>query len=231
MHGISMLRRTCLCGSLALACWASAFLGGCLAVRTPEPDAPVRVAAGEGTVFGGVRVFDRGHEITPWKREHIEILAEDPVIRLALFHVESGRKRPDVPISKEGRFEWILPAGTYLLYHTPSIEPPFNEPLAAFQVTRESDPVDLGELHLAISVDRALTRRLATYTLSNVQASAGNTSSAAQFLRRHPGTNRVRESAFVVDPELGGLFTNWSREACARILARHGMKIGGVEGR
>ena len=134
-----------------------------------------------------------------------------------------------MPISKEGRFEWILPAGTYLLYHTPSIEPPFNEPLAAFQVTPASDPADLGELRLAISVDRPLTRSLATYSLSSVEASGGNASTAAQFLRRHPGTNRVRESAFVVDSELGGLFTNWSREACARILARHGLTIGGVE--
>jgi hypothetical protein len=229
-HRIPLLRRTWLRSCLALACLASALLGGCLAVRTPEPGVPVRVASGEGIVFGQVRVFDRGHEITPWKREHTEILAEDPVIRLALFHVESGRNRPDVPILRQGRFEWILPAGTYLLYHTPSIEPPFNEPLAAFQVTREPDPVDLGELRLAISVDRPLSWRLATYTLSNVEASAGDASTAAQFLRQHPGTSRVQASAFVVDPELGGLFTNWSREACARILARHGVKIGGVEG-
>jgi hypothetical protein len=224
-------QRRLLRGSLALACWASVLLGGCLAVRTPEPGAPVRAAAGEAIVFGRVRVFELGHELTPWKREHTEILAEDPVIRLALFHVESERKRPDVPISAEGRFAWILPAGTYLLYHTPSIEPPFNEPLAAFQVTSGPDPVDLGELRLAISVDRPLSWRLATYTLLNVAASAGSGETAASFLRLHPGTNPVRQGAFVVDPELGGLFTNWSRRACARILVRHGVEMDRPEGR
>jgi hypothetical protein len=226
-----MRRRTRLRGSLAPACWAAALLAGCLAVQTPEPGAPVRVAAGDGIVFGRVRVFELGQELTPWQRELSEILAEDPVIRLALFHVDSGRKRPGVPISTNGRFEWILPLGTYLLYHTPSIEPPINEPLAAFQVTRGSDPADLGELRLAISVDRRLTSRLATYTLSSVATARGNGDTAAWFLRRHPGTRSVRQSAFVVDPELGALFTNWSREACARILARHGMTMDRPDGR
>lgn len=225
LHGISMLGRACLSASIALAFWAAALLSGCLAVRTPESGVPVRVAAEEGIVFGRVRVFELGHELTPWKRELTEILAEDPAISLALFHVESGRKRPDVPISAEGGFEWILPAGTYLLYHTPSFDPPFNEPLAAFQVTPGSDLVDLGELRLAISVDRPLSWRLATYTLLSVEASAGNGETAALFLRLHPGTNPVRQGVFVVDPELGGLFTNWSRKACARILARHGVEI------
>lgn len=204
----------------------SVFFSGCLAVRSPEPGAPVQVAAGEGIVFGRVRVVERGHEITPWSRESHEILAEDPTIRLALFHVESGRKRPDVPISDDGRFEWVLLAGTYLLYHTPSIEPPFNEPLAAFQVEPGSDPRDLGEVELAVSVDRPLSSMLATYTLLSVDARAGNDMSAASFSRLHPGSNPIRHGEVVVDPELGELFTNWSREACARILHRHGMEVG-----
>jgi hypothetical protein len=182
-------------------------------------------------VFGRVRVFELGHELTPWKREPTEILAEDPLIRLALFHVESERKRPDLPISAEGRFAWILPVGTYLLYHTPSIAPPFNEPLAAFQVTSGSDPVDLGELRLAISVGRPLSPELATYMLLNVEAFAGNAESTASFVQHHPGTSSVRQSGFIVDSELGGLFTNWSRDACARILHRHGVAMDRLEDR
>lgn len=214
------------CRSLVRACAAAAILGGCLAVRTPEPGVPVSVAAGEGVVFGGVRTFELGLELTPWKREASEILAEDPLVRLALFHVESGRKAPDVPISAQGRFEWVLPAGTYLLYHTPSIEPPFNEPLAAFQVAPGPEPTDLGELALSISVDRPLASRLASYTLSDVEARAGNAGSAAAFQQSHPGSVDVRPGAFAVDPELGGLFADWSREACARILLRHGIQVG-----
>lgn len=215
---------------LALACCALAPLGGCLEVRTPQPGAPVSAAAGEGVVFGRVRVFELGREITPWKRESLEILAEDPAIRLALFHVDSGRKRPDVAISADGRFEWILPAGTYLLYHTPSIEPAFNEPLAAFQVPASSDPHDLGELELAISVERSLSAALASYTLLKVEARAGDAASAAAFSRRHPASADVRSGSVVVDPELGGLFRDWSRAACARILARHGMRLGPAAG-
>jgi hypothetical protein len=185
----------------------------------------LRAEAGEGVVFGRIRVFDRGLEITPWKRELSEILAEDPVMDLALFQVESGRKRPDVPISADGGFIWILAPGTYLVYHTPSVDPPFNEPLAAFQVAPGPEPTNLGELRLLISADRPLSRELATYTLSDVGASPGSDESAAPFLRLHPGTTSVRQSAFVVDPELSGLFSNWSRERCARILARHGVRI------
>jgi len=182
-------------------------------------------------VFGRVRVFESGRELSPWKVEPIEILLEDPVIRLALFHVDSGRKRPDAPLSPEGRFEWILPAGTYLLYHTPSIEPPFNEPLAAFQVGPGSGPVDLGELRLKVSVDRRLSWRLATYTVLTAEAHAGDAEDVALFLRRHPRSSAVQHAALAVDPELGGLFTNWSREACARVLARHGITIDSPEGR
>jgi hypothetical protein len=191
----------------------------------------VRVAAGEGVVFGRVRVFELGQELTPWKREFTEILAEDPDIRLALFHVESGRKRAHVPLASEGRFEWILPSGTYLLYHTPSIDPPFNEPFCAFQVSHTSDPVDLGEVRLAISVSRPLAATLATYSLLGVEARTGDAESAASFLQRHPGTPPVRQGGFIVDPELGGLFTSWSREACERILARHGVALDRPEER
>jgi hypothetical protein len=191
----------------------------------------VRVEAGEGLVFGRVRVFELGYEITPWSREATELLAEDPEIRLALLHVESGRKRPDVPIAVDGRFEWILPAGTYLLYHTPSLEPPLNEPLAAFQAEPGPDPNDLGELELAISVDRPSTSELARYALLGVEARAGNGETAAAFLQRYPGSSPIRQGAVVVDPQLGGLFANWSRAACARILGRHGMEIGRFDGR
>jgi hypothetical protein len=71
----SMCTRTLVHGALALACSAS-MLGGCLAVRTPEAGAPVRLAEGEGVVFGRLRVFDRGIETDPWKIELSEIVAE-----------------------------------------------------------------------------------------------------------------------------------------------------------
>jgi len=217
-------RRTYL-GLAVLGYLLPLLLGGCLAVRTSEPGMPLSVTAGEGIVFGRVRVFERGYEITPWKRELLEILVEDPVIRLALFNVDSGRKRPDVPISPDGGFEWILPVGTYLLYHTPSVDPPINEPLAAFQVKPGPDPIDLGELRLEVAVERRLSSELATYELSDVETRAGDAETTASFQRHHPGTRSVRNGAFIVDPQLSGLFRNWSREACARILARHGVNI------
>jgi len=208
-----------------LACCTSVLLTGCLAVKTPEAGAPVHLADGEGIVFGQIRIFDRGNEITPWERDLAEIFAEDPVIRLALFQVESGRKRPNVPISAKGRFEWILPMGTYLLYHTPSIDPPLNEPFAAFRVSDGSGPIDLGELHIFISVDRPLGSELATYTLLDVETFAANDKTAGWFLHEHPGTHLQHRANFVVDPALRDLFRNWSREACERILSKHGMII------
>jgi len=212
-----------------IASGAATLLAGCLTVRTPGRGEAPDPGPGEGIVIGRLRVFEHGLELTPWKRELDEILWEDPVIRLALLHVDSGRKRPDVPLSDEGRFAWILPAGTYLLYHTPSVDPPFNEGIAAFQVSAGSDPIDLGELHLAIAVFRPLSWELASYTLSHAEACAGSDEGVASFRRLHPGAYTVRKGSFVVDPDLSGLLSDWSREFCARILARHGLELESVE--
>ena len=204
---------------------AVALLGGCIPVRVPGADEIEPATGNEAVVIGRVRTFDRGIEIDPWVVDPSELAAEEPVVRLALFEVESGRRRLYPPMGGGGRFAWILPAGTYLLYHTPSVEPPFNEPLAAFQVDAGPAPLDLGELDVLLSVDRPLSWELATYTLLNVRASPPTPESAAWFLEGHPGTLPVRQGAFVVDPELYGLFTHWSRSACARILARHGVEL------
>ena len=205
---------------------ALALGAGCMTVQTPEPGIPVRLAEGEGIVFGQLRVFDRGIEFNEWKLEPGEINAEKPRMRLSLFHVESGRKAIDLTIPSDGRFEWIIPAGTYLLYHTPSIEPPYNEVLAAFQVSADSDPVDLGVLLLNISVDRPLSMDLATYSLLGVDELPPSAESAAWFRARHPDVTSIQPGVFIVDPALHRLFSNYSRAACARILSRHGIEIG-----
>ena len=200
-------------------------LGGCLGVRTPEVGEAPRLERGEGVVFGQLRAFDRGLPIDPWTIEPGELWSEDPVVEVALLHVESGRKRPDVPVAEAGRVEWILEEGTYLLYHTPSVDPPFNEPLAAFQVRAGPEPADLGELRLMLSVDRPLSAEVATYSLVDVEASPGTLETAGAFLARHPGSAAVRPSGWTIDPELRGLFANWSRAACELALARHGVHL------
>lgn len=215
----------------ALAFALAATFTSCLSVRSPESGARLEIAAGEALVFGRVRCFDRGHEFDPWTREVSEILVEKPVVKLALFQVETGKKRPDVPIETRGAFEWIVPAGTYLVYHTPTVDPPYNEPLAAFQVRAGEAPIDLGELWLDLSVDRALSAELATYTLIAVDARPATAESAAELARRHPGSSAARSGAWIVDPELRRLFENWSVEACARVLARHGVELARVDGR
>ena len=81
-----------------------------------------------------------------------------------------------------------------------------------------------------ISVDRPLSWELATYTLADVRARAANAGSSAWFMQRHPGTSTDEHGAYVVDHDLSGLFDDYSREACARILARHGVELGVHEG-
>ncbi len=198
----------------------------CLAVRVPEAGEPLELAAGEGLVFGRVRVFEGAGELTPWELEGAELLLPDPEIRLSLFAVESGRKRPDVPLRRDGGFEWIVPQGTYLLYHTPSVEPPLNEPLAAFQVRAGTDPVDLGELRLSVAVARPLPwDEPVTYEVVGAEGSPGTAEAQRAFLARHAGVRSVGAGIFVVDEDLGGLFDDWSRAACARVLARHGIDL------
>lgn len=200
-------------------------LTGCLGVRAPEAGEPLSIGAGHGIVFGRVTVLDRGIPIDPWSIEPGELWSEDPVVRLALLHVESGRKRPDVPIAAGGRVEWILQEGTYLLYHTPSVDPPSNEPIAAFQVRAGPEAIDLGELRLLLSVDRPLSAEVASYSLVDVETAPPSDESARGFLGRHPDAVAVLPSAWTIDPELRGLFAGWSRAACERVLARHGIAL------
>lgn len=208
-----------------LAPLVTSFLAACLSVRTPRPGEPLRLEAGEALALGRVRVVERGIERHPWRVELSDLLAEDPVIHLALFHVESGKRKPDVPLDPEGRFAWILPAGTYLVYHTPSIEPPCNEPLAGFQLPAAAAVLDVGELVLDVSVDRPLGSELASYEVIGVEARPGDPESARGFLATRPEAIQVQPGTFVVDPRLGRLFDDWSVETCARILADHGVVL------
>lgn len=219
-----MLLRTPAKGVVPLL--AGSLLAGCLTVRTPAKGEPLRLEPGEGLVLGRVRIFEQGRELHPWRVEFLELLAEDPLIAFALLQVESGRKRPGVPLDEEGRFAWILPAGTYLLYHTPSVDPPVNEPLAAFQVPSTSEVLDLGELALDVAVDRSLGPEPAAYQVTGTEALRGDREVERWFLETHPGALDVRTGHLVVDPALGSLFGHWSVEACARVLARHGLEVG-----
>jgi hypothetical protein len=214
-------------GYVALACagFAAMLLASCLALRTPEVGEPIALAVDEALVIGQVRVFEQGRELHPWKLEGVELLLADPELKLSLFQVESGRKHPYVPLESDGRFEWIVPAGTYLIYHTPSVDPPFNEPLTAFQVRAGAEPVDLGELRLDITVERSRLGECSGYDVVSVDAAPREPDAALAQLSRHPGTHSIRPGTLVVDPALRGLFANWSREACAQVLASHGIEL------
>ena len=215
-----MRRRTAL---LAAALGLAA--AGCLAVRVPEAGEPLELAADQGLVLGRVRVFEGAREFTPWRVEGAELFLPDPDIRLSLLAIEADRRRPDVPLRADGSFEWIVPEGTYLLYHTPSVVPPVNEPLAAFQVRAGTDPADLGELRLSVAVARPGGDELATYEIVGTSSGAGEAEAQRAFLARHPGARSVRPGLLVVDADLRGLFGDWSRAACARVLARHGVEL------
>lgn len=177
-------------------------------------------------MIGRVRVFEQGRERRPWHLEGIELVLPDPDLRLSLFQVESGRERPVVGIDGDGWFGWILPAGTYLVFHALSVDPPFNEPLAAFQLAAGPDPVDLGELRLDLSVDRPGPGATASCQVLDATAQAGESAAVEARLAQHPGAGTCRRGSLVVDAGLRGLFSNWSRQACARLLAQHGIELG-----
>lgn len=176
-------------------------------------------------MLGRVRVLENDVELHPWRVELADLLAEDPEIRLALFRIEADERKPHVPLDGEGRFAWILPTGTYLIYHTPSIDPPSNEPLAAFQLSAGSVVLDVGELVLHVLVDHPIGSGQASYEVVGVDARPAAPETAHWFLATRPEPVEIQPGVLLVDPRLGRLFDDWSVEACARVLEPRGVQL------
>ena len=201
---------------------------GCFQIRYPEPGRPVAVAEGKSLAFGRIAVIDRDHEIEPWRSELREALfaGEKPEIRLSLFFVESDRRAIYVRIEPDGSFFWVLPAGTYLLYHSLVDRQLPNETIAAFQVPSGAHAVYLGAMTMRIESGRNRETGKLDYDVTAISIGSEFERAKHVLAARYPGlAGPIVQKLMITDPSLEGLFRDYSQKECERILDRHGLRL------
>jgi len=204
-----------------------AFLG-CMTVKYPRTGDVLAPGADEALVFGRVRVIDCGAEITPWNDEFWEMLSpyQEPAILLSVFHVERGKRGILPRLEPDGRFSWIIPRGTYLLYHTRPESPVPNEPLAAFQVPPGPAAVYLGVLTMQIESEPDSETGEPRYSLAAVEVADEFPIARDLLLARYRVAGEdIARSPMVCDPALRTLFEDYSRRRCEEILNAHGIRL------
>lgn len=209
-------------GPLLLAC---AIASGCVAVRSPRAGEPIDLAADEVLVFGRLRVADRGVELFPPQIDFDPLSQRGQVdFRPSLFQVETGKRALRPALEPDGTFWWILPRGTYLLFHTPPGTLLRNEVLAGFQIQAPTRAVYVGILDLDITSDPH-SGPPAEYSIARLGIGDEFASAAAVLRRRHSSFDATPAKALLFDdPEFPSLFDDYSESRCARILARHGLR-------
>jgi hypothetical protein len=202
---------------------ALTLLAGCMTVEVPRPGEALHLDKDHVLVYGRMTASDHGRPIVPKPPPIFEAVSgvDDPRVRLSLFHVENGEKAVFPEVADDGTFWWILPRGTYLVFHTPPGPFEHNEVLAAFQTPPDADAVCVGTLALEVQGDPG-TGGFVPYLVSNVDTLDDYDANGTALLARHPDfAGRLAIAAMVADPDLAFLFADYSRARCEKILARH----------
>lgn len=198
----------------------------CVSVGIPRSGEPLQLEQGKVLVFGKLRVSEGPRSVVPLGGGVGELLFPGGVahFKLSLFAVETGKKALYPSYESDGTFWWILPRGTYLVFHTPTGPGAYNEVLAAFQTPREESSVYVGTL--ALEIDTAAGKDYdVEYAATGVRIDDEFASACADLMRRFPrGGGTPRRSLMFSDPELPPLLSSWSRGRCDRILADHGLR-------
>lgn len=200
-----------------------ALLAGCMSVQVPRPGEAIHLDPDHVLVYGRMTVSDHGRPIVPRPSPIFEAISgvDDPRVRLSLFHVENGEKAVFPEVGDDGTFWWILPRGTYLVFHTPPGPLEHNEVLAAFQTPPDADGVCVGALVLDVQGDPG-TGGFVPYLVANVDTVDDCDAEQTALLARHPGfAGRLGKAVLVADTEFSSLFADYSRARCEKILARH----------
>ncbi len=217
---------------LIIALAVLSLTSACLRVKYPEPGRPVGTSEGEALAFGRIAVIDRGHEIEPWRSDLQDALfaAEKPEIKLSLFLVESNRRAIYVRVESDGSFYWVLPPGTYLLYHSPAPagRQPSNEPLAAFQVPPKARTVYVGTMAMHIESTYKKDTDRQDYEVTTVEIGDEYETARQMLAGRYPDLSGPSERRLMIhDPELRDLFRDYSKSRCEKVLNRNGISLLG----
>ena len=147
------------CLALTLLCL---LLSGCLYVKSPRPGKAIPSKEDEALVFGNFKVFCRGVEVYPWgwgldlTSILMDLFGPDVSMHVDLLGIEKNRTTMamGVRIESDGRFYWILPKGTYLVFYNPralgdkDYKLYESETIAAFQIPAGRSAYYLGTLRI-----------------------------------------------------------------------------------
>ena len=199
-------------------------VAGCAQVGVLPEGAPVPRDGGRALVFGRVRVVDASSTLVPAPRTVLEWLhwAGAPELKLHLFEVASGEKWLNVPYASDGRFEWLLPRGSYVLFRVAEGPPMSNEGLAAFEVPAGARAVCAGTLEFELEWEPSEDEGPPPYAIESVRIDADCEALWRELQSRHPADGATPEGAAAfTDEALRGLFDDYSRARAERIFAAH----------
>ena len=194
-------------------------LAACFAPRTLSPGEAAHLHPGECLVLGRLRVVFAGVDVSRPAHDLAEALvaAEAPPVKLSLFHVERSKRAPYVPLDeRDGTFAWVLAQGSYLVYVTPPGPPAHNVVVAAFRVPPEVSCLDIGCLVLGIAPGEADGGPADYAVVATRVENEQGPRILPPDLEEPP-----RRGHLFTDAEFFGLFDDYSRARCERILARH----------
>lgn len=203
-------------------------LAACVLLRYPEPGEPLGKLGDRALVFGKIKVRERGKEFKPWSSNLLDVLATfgKPNIDLSIFWVEAGARGFSVTIEGDGHFYWIIPRGTYLMYHTYLDPLPNNEAFAAFQVPPRGDAVYVGTLVMHIETDYESSGQEIGFRVLEVEIVDAFAEELYVFRKRHPGYSvEVTDLPARYDPLLLNVFKDYDRFECEKILKRNGLSL------
>jgi hypothetical protein len=203
-------------------------LAGCFSPKYPGAGDPILLAAGDALVFGHLRIVADGREVFPQRPNLRDELIGPPVpdVRPSLFRVEENERAIYARLDDDGRFYWVVPRGTYLVYVSRGAPELTNVPVAAFQVMPRDEAVYVGTLVLRTSAGPSAADQPFDWDLDGVDVADDLDPARVALARRHPQFGgRVAKRLLVYDSELPDLFADYSRRRCARILERCGIRL------
>ncbi|HOD36107.1 MAG TPA: hypothetical protein PLR20_09585 [Syntrophales bacterium] len=203
-------------------------LTGCVWLRYPEPGEPLGKLGDRALVYGKITIKEGGKEFKPWSSNLLDVLATfgRPNVDFSIFWVEAGARGFSVAVEGDGHFYWIIPRGTYLLYHTCLDPLPSNEAFAAFQVPARGDAVYAGTLIVHVESEYESSSDEIGFRVTAVEVEDAYEEELKILRKRHPGLALdVTKILARYDPVFPGLFKDYDRYQCERILNRNGLTL------
>lgn len=214
-------------------------LAGCVSISRPDPGGPLVPAAGNQIVIGRIRVFDSTQEQFPWdsdwRFDHTAVFVQltPPPMQpplLGLFSVDENKRNLVPSPDAGGWFCWQVPPGRYLLYVLADLHGggkryrAVSAPLlvlAAVTVNDEIPVAYVGDLIVEIESGWIPGHGSTDYSIADLSVQSSAVDAQRWIEQSYPASDVQADAPQLqVDPELTGLFFDYSRTRAEKILQR-----------